>query len=95
MSRVIDQLETKRLALQAVLDGKKTPAARNKLGQFATPTTLARDVLGYGLALLSKGQTVRFFDPAIGTGSFYSALRSTSTGRHERSIEGACTDCRV
>lgn len=80
MPRKPDDIETQRLELQALLDGKKTSAARNKLGQFATPTTLARDVLGYGLALLPKDQPVSFFDPAIGTGSFYSALRLTLTG---------------
>ena len=88
MPRKPDDIEAQRLELQALLDGKKTSAARNKLGQFATPTTLARDVLGYGLALLPKDQPVRFFDPAIGTGSFYSALRSTSTGRQVISARG-------
>lgn len=76
-----DQIEERRCALQAQLDGHKTQAERNKLGQFATPTQLARDVLAYGLSLLPKGEAVRFFDPAIGTGSFYSALRSTCRRR--------------
>lgn len=76
-----DQLEERRCALQAALDGHKTQAERNKLGQFATPTQLARDVLAYGLSLLPQGEAVRFFDPAIGTGSFYSALRSTCRRR--------------
>jgi len=69
--------ETLRLAIQAELDSKKTAIDRNKLGQFATPTVLAREVLSYGLSLMPKGQQVRFLDPAIGTGSFYSALRVT------------------
>lgn len=81
-------LETKRLALQAILDGKKTQAARNKLGQFATPTTLARDVLEFGLNLLPSGQMIRFLDPAIGTGSFYSALMATSIGRQIKAARG-------
>lgn len=72
----IDDLDSRRLALQADLDSKKTNAARNKLGQFATPSPLARDVLHYGLSLLPKNEPVRFLDPAIGTGSFYAALRS-------------------
>lgn len=72
-----DMMEQQRLELQAALDGHKSQAARNKLGQFATPTQLARDVLTYGLDLLPKGEPVRFLDPAIGTGSFYSALLST------------------
>jgi len=67
--------ETLRLSIQTELDAKKTALERNKLGQFATPTVLAREVLSYGLSLMPKGQRVRFLDPAIGTGSFYSALR--------------------
>lgn len=73
--------EERRCALQAELDDHKSQAERNKLGQFATPTQLARDVLAYGLALLPKDEPVQFLDPAIGTGSFYSALMSTCRGR--------------
>lgn len=72
-----DKIEEQRCALQTELDGQKTQAERNKLGQFATPTQLARDVLSYGLNLLPKGERVRFLDPAIGTGSFYSAFRAS------------------
>jgi predicted RNA methylase len=67
-------IEDRRLALQASLDASKTQTERNKLGQFATPTGLASDVLAYARALLTRDAPVRFFDPAIGTGSFYSAL---------------------
>jgi hypothetical protein len=66
--------EASRIALQARLDGEKTPSERNKLGQFATPTALAEDILRYAKSLLPKRDPVRFLDPAIGTGSFYSAL---------------------
>jgi len=86
MPSKIDTIEKRRCALQEELDGCKSQAERNKLGQFATPTQLARDVLAYGLDLLPKGEAVRFFDPAIGTGSFYSALLST---RRRRSLEWA------
>jgi adenine-specific DNA-methyltransferase len=78
--------ETLRLSIQVELDAKKTALERNKLGQFSTPTILAREVLSYGLNLMPKGQRVRFLDPAIGTGSFYSALREM-IGR--RPIEAA------
>jgi hypothetical protein len=81
-------LETERLALQATLDGAKTSIERNILGQFATPTTLARDVLAYGLSILPEAMPVRFLDPAIGTGSFYSALRATSAEREITSARG-------
>ena len=75
-----NSIEQRRCTLQAELDGHKSQAERNKLGQFATPTPLARDVLAYGLSLAPKATPVRFLDPAIGTGSFYSALLSTSAG---------------
>jgi adenine-specific DNA-methyltransferase len=80
--------ETQRLEIQANLDGKKTSAARNKLGQFATPTILAQAMLRYGLSLLDPATPVRFFDPAIGTGAFYSALRSVCGSRHVDSAQG-------
>lgn len=69
--------EAHRLALQARLDDAKTAEARNKLGQFATPTMLADDIMTYARLLLPEGVPVRFLDPAFGTGSFFSALRCT------------------
>ena len=67
-------IETRRLELQRDLDSAKTQAERNRMGQFATPTALARDILSYAKRQLGADIGVRFFDPAIGTGSFYSAL---------------------
>jgi len=55
----------------------KSQAERNRLGQFATPTSLARDILQFGIALLGEEKRIRFLDPAIGTGSFFSALLHT------------------
>jgi adenine-specific DNA-methyltransferase len=75
------RFEAQRLAIQADLDGKKTQAERNRMGQFATPTVLACDVLSYGLNAMPAGMPVRFFDPAIGSGSFYSALMATAGSR--------------
>ncbi len=74
MNHLIDTLEQQRLALQAGLDGQKTQAERNRLGQFATPTALAVNILQYAAALFPLGEKIHFLDPAIGTGSFYSAL---------------------
>ena len=75
MSQTIDILEDQRLAPQAELDAQKTPAERNRLGQFATPTALAVDVLKCASTLLPENEKIRFLDPAIGTGAFYSALQ--------------------
>lgn len=74
MSQKLDATEQQRLALQSSLDSQKTQAERNRLGQFATPTALAEDILSYAASLLPSGEKVRFLDPAIGSGSFYSAL---------------------
>jgi adenine-specific DNA-methyltransferase len=73
--RIIHDVELDRLALQSMLDEKKTQLARNKLGQFSTPTALARDILKYAADQLPTG-SIQFLDPAIGTGAFYSALKS-------------------
>jgi adenine-specific DNA-methyltransferase len=71
---MVKQLEAARQTIQGELDALKTQAERNRLGQFATPPALALDVLKTCRELLPKQGRVRFLDPAIGTGSFYSAL---------------------
>lgn len=72
--KTFDQLEIDRLKLQTELDAAKSKLERNQLGQFATPAPLATAVLQYALRLQPAHQPVRFLDPAIGTGAFYSAL---------------------
>jgi adenine-specific DNA-methyltransferase len=74
MDKMIALLEQKRFEIQTELDGLKTQPERNRLGQFATPPALAEDILAYAKTLLPQGEPVRFLDPAIGTGAFYSAL---------------------
>ena len=59
---------------RADLDSAKSQADRNRLGQYATPTVLATQILQYVKTRLSRKITIRFLDPAFGTGSFYSAL---------------------
>jgi len=70
-------LETDRLDLQLGLDQQKSQAERNRLGQFATPTDLAADLLRFAHELLPANKNVLFIDPAFGTGAFYSALLRT------------------
>jgi adenine-specific DNA-methyltransferase len=74
MVATTNSLEEHRVTLQATLDAQKTQDERNRLGQFSTPTALARDILKYADSLLPADGKVRFLDPAIGTGAFYSAL---------------------
>jgi len=70
----INLIEAKRLIEQAQLDASKSAAERNRLGQYATPSSLAIAVLDYSKSLLSSNEKIRFLEPAIGTGSLYSAL---------------------
>jgi hypothetical protein len=67
------EIEERRQQEQARLDGLKTAQERNKWGQFATPPELALSLARYAHSI-QEGKPVRFLDPAIGTGSFYSAL---------------------
>lgn len=67
-------IEERRLFLQARLDSAKDRVQRNKMGQFATPAALAIDILKATRPLLSTSNPIRFIDPAIGTGAFFSAL---------------------
>lgn len=82
----LENKEAKRLELQSALDAARSSVDRNRLGQFATPTILARDILRCGLELLEPLESVKFFDPALGTGSFFSALLQEVNGRL---VEGA------
>jgi len=74
IARHEDPIETRRQAIQAALDARKSPAERNRLGQFATPNALAIEIARYVQSVAGRRlRAVRFADPAIGTGSFYSA----------------------
>lgn len=81
-------IENKRVEIQKKLDSQKTQDERNRLGQFATPTELARDILSYAKTLLPKQSKIKFLDPAVGTGSFFSALIATFPESEIESAEG-------
>ena len=67
-------IESRRQAIQADIDARKSAADRNRLGQFATPNALAVDIARYIKSLLGRDKgSIRFADPSIGSGSFFSA----------------------
>lgn len=66
-------IEGHRQVEQTRLDSLKTAAERNKWGQFATPFGLALSLARYA-SVLHGPWPLRFLDPAVGTGSFFSAL---------------------
>ncbi|MDT8858207.1 Eco57I restriction-modification methylase domain-containing protein [Paracoccaceae bacterium Fryx2] len=81
-------IEAKRLLVQAQLDSEKSAEERNRMGQFATPTALAQEILAHGIRLLPDNQQIRFLDPGFGTGSFYSALRRITPQDRIKSATG-------
>ena len=74
---------------QIRLDGLKTAAERNRLGQFATPGPLAVEIAHFAFELWKgRDDQVDFLDPAIGTGSFYSAVRQVFPAGSVRAATG-------
>jgi hypothetical protein len=71
----ITQLEQSRQVEQSRLDGERTQPERNRLGQFATPSTLARAIARLTRSHWPAGRRIHFLDPGVGTGAFYAALR--------------------
>lgn len=71
---MVEEIEARRLVVQAELDSAKTGEERNRMGQFATPSPLAKEVLAFARTLLPAGEKIRFLDPALGSGAFYAAL---------------------
>jgi adenine-specific DNA-methyltransferase len=69
-------VESQRQVMQAKIDAGKSPAERNRLGQFATPHALAVNIAEYVVSLLSADRKISFADPAVGSGSFFSAILS-------------------
>lgn len=88
LAKHLNAIEVRRQAIQAALDSRKSAAERNRLGQFATPYALAVETARYVKSVAgNRLRAVRFADPAIGTGSFYSAaLAVFGSERIERAV---------
>lgn len=70
-------VEKRRQAIQVELDAERTAVERNQLGQFCTPNALAREIARFILGEYPEFvRRIRFADPSIGTGSFYSSALS-------------------
>ena len=66
-------IESRRLEMQLALDARKSHRARNEMGQFSTPFSLALDIMRRTRELC-LGRNVSFLEPAFGTGVFLSAF---------------------
>lgn len=74
----MDAIEKERLAEQARLDEAMGPERRNRNGQYATPGALAEEMVRFCWEHWQREpRPVRFLEPALGTGSIFSALVRT------------------
>src|SRR5437870_4309309 len=74
----LPEIEQERQGEQGRLDHLRGMAERNRAGQFATPPALALDIAEYARSLRDgSAEQLRFLEPCIGTGAFYSALLQT------------------
>lgn len=73
MNNIID-IETERRIIQNQIDKSRTKLYRNKLGQYATPNELAIEITTFTRSLIESKEKINFLEPALGTGSFFSAL---------------------
>jgi len=90
------EIETRRQHHQVSLDADRDQAERNRWGQFATPLPLALEIAEYAAAHWRKRtDRVQFLDPALGTGSFYSALRQAFTAKQIGRAAGVELDPRI
>jgi adenine-specific DNA-methyltransferase len=88
---LVRRTEALRQARQAAMDTGRSSAERNRLGQFATPPALAVEIAVAARELVGRGR-VRFADPSIGTGSFFSAALTAFGRRRMASAYGVELD---
>jgi predicted RNA methylase len=68
--------EAVRLLRQKRIDATRSAEERNRDGQFATPDPLAVEIVRLVLQLWPGGKAVEFLEPCVGTGSFFSAMKT-------------------
>jgi hypothetical protein len=89
----LGNVESLRQSAQTAIDATKSAAERNRLGQFATPNDLAIEMAKFVDPYLGgrKGD-IRFADPSIGSGSFFSAALAVYGAKRITSAVGVELD---
>ena len=86
-------VEARRQSIQADIDSRSSAAQRNRLGQFATPNALAVDIARYVESVIGHTKrSIRFADPSIGSGSFFSAALAVFGSKRIKSAVGVEID---
>lgn len=74
-AKTLQQIEADRQNVQIKLDSLKSGSERNKMGQYATPFSLAREIVEFVRdTYFTETDKIHFLDPAVGTGAFFSAM---------------------
>ncbi len=81
-------MELRRQSIQNAIDSARSMADRNRLGQFATPHNLAVEIARFVDSIMGNREGgIHFADPAVGSGSFFSAaLKVFGSGRISSAI---------
>ena len=73
--KTFQQIESDRQNVQTKLDSLNSASERNKMGQYATPFSLAHEIVEFVRdTYFTEIDKIRFLDPAVGTGAFFSAM---------------------
>lgn len=86
------RMREERIRLQRRLDKAKTHQERNRLGQFATPPELAREILQVSKMYREEGKPVSFLEPGFGTGAFLAALAEVFSADGIKTMRGVEID---
>ncbi len=92
-SKAVKSAEDNRVSRQMVLDAELSSHERNRMGQYATPTQLAQQIASVALQAHSA-RKIRFLEPSLGTGAFYSALLHQIGRKHVDAAYGVELDPR-
>jgi len=76
MKAELTEVESLRIRLQKEIDGKHSQKERNMMGQFATPDSLALDIMKE-VKNFCHNDIVKFLEPSVGLGAFYDAFLRT------------------
>src|SRR5260370_30108473 len=83
------EIEIRRQSEQHHLDRFADEKQRNRLGQFATPLSLAIEIMQAVWRKWRRRKVpIRFLEPALGTGAFYSALQKVFPSDSIEKAEG-------
>lgn len=93
MADRIESLEALRMNEQTRLTNARTAKERNATGQFATPPALALEITQYVHKIWPPSiKKILFFEPALGTGSFYSAFLKVFSRKQITAARGVEVD---